>query len=144
MNPRVSTMDAIPAHVGMMAETLAGDPRFIGVNYRRLLWRSYRGSIICRTGFWDDEIAAMWGCSGTPLGAAAELWLCTNKVAESHPTYFIRAIREELPRIFEIYPKVGGKVSTFYQSAPGFLKYLGFDLGVAVDGKTQMFWGTRP
>lgn len=136
---RVSIVDAAPGHIGMMLRTLEHDRRFANVDLRPILWRSYRNSLVRRTAFWDGEIAAMWGCSGVPLAGTGELWLCTNKIVDTFPTYFIKEVRKELPRIFALFPRVFGKVSTRYQTAADFLRYLGFTIEVGRDG-AQYFW----
>lgn len=125
----------------MMLATLAGDPRFSGVDLRHNLWRSYRKSIVRRTAFWDGKIAAMWGCSGIPLAGQGELWLCTSKIVETFPTYFIKEVRKEIPKIFTIFPILFGRVSTVYKTAPDFLRYLGFTVEAGSDG--PVFWAKR-
>lgn len=132
MTPVLDIRITIPAHIGAMADRLrAGDLAEIeaaGLRPGRALWRSYRGSFYTKTAFVDDEIAAVWGLSGSPLGRFGQPWLLTTPAAEKVKTAFLRTGRQEVAKMLTMCPVLLGYVDSTYHKALRLLEMLGFDL----------------
>ena len=122
-----------PEHLLALAENLrAGDRAEIeaaGITPQRALWRSYRTSIIARTGFIDGEVAACWGCGGSPLGRAGQPWLLTGPACERAKVTFVRVARFETARMLRLFPELRGMVDARYSRAIRLLEALGFTVG---------------
>lgn len=100
-----------------------------GASQARAIWRSYRASVVSRTGIVDGKVAAVWGCAGPVLGGVGEPWLLTAPEVERVPLRFVRQGREELARMLSLYPVLQNYVAADYKQACRFLEVLGFTLG---------------
>ena len=103
-----------------------------GFTSRHALWKSYRNSMMSMSAFIDDEIAAMWGMAGSPLGTVGRPWLMTTPIVESVKKTFFRVGAIEAARMLEICPRLEGVVDATYLGACRLLEIWGFELGETV------------
>ena len=136
-----SVVPCTPEHLFALAANLrAGDAAEIeagGITPSRALWRSYRTSVIARAGLIDGEVAACWGCGGSPLGRAGQPWLLTGPACERARVTFVRVARFETARMLHLFPELRGMVDARYDRAIRLLEGLGFSIGAARP------WGPR-
>lgn len=129
--PAVTIMPTIPENIGelkcnLRAEDAAEILRF-GVTIQHALWRSYRGSLISRTAFIDNKIAACWGCCGTFMGNTGICWLMTTpEVHKVSPLKFTRIYQREVIKMLKIFPRLENWVDQEYASAIRLLEIIGF------------------
>mgnify|MGYP001587154290 CR=1 FL=1 len=123
---------AEPSHVRTLALNLrAGDAAEIeaaGMTAREALWRSYRTATRARTAFVGDEIAAMWGIAGCPLGRIGKPWLLTAPPIEHAKLAILREGRYEVLEMLSIFSELRGYVDGRYHRALRLLDALGFSL----------------
>lgn len=129
----VSFVPALPVHIRALSETLrpddAAEVEAAGCEPGPLLWRSYRMSTMASTAFVGDEIAAIWGMGGCPLGRIGKPWLLTAKPIERIKVTFIKKARAEIQTMLMVCPELRGYVDARYARAIRFLEALGFDIG---------------
>lgn len=132
--PVISVTPTIPVHIRQMNESMrdedAQEAIKLGFLPNRLLWRSYKASVISRTGFIDGRIAAIWGCAGTCLGNSGQPWLVTSKeVKKISPLKFTRIYQEEVYNMLNLFPVLENYVDSQYTSAVRLLDMIGFSIG---------------
>lgn len=124
--------DAKLRHVGMISARLRdADREEIMALYgdcRKAIRYCFMVSCIRRVAFVDEEIAAMWGVTGTLLSPIANVWLVTTPAIERIPFSFAREARRELAEIMETHDVVRGHVFAGYERAIRFMRLLGFDV----------------
>lgn len=127
---------ARPEHVAILAVNLRGGDCLeilsCGISAKRAIWRSYRTSVIVSTGYIDGELAAMFGCGGSMLGAVGTPWLLTTPAVERAPLLFVRNVRAEVGKMLELFPRLTGYVADAYPQAVGMLRMVGFTVGEPV------------
>jgi hypothetical protein len=89
-------------------------------------------------GLIDGEVVAIWGVI-TPniLSDDVYVWLTASKLTQLHPIVFARWSREAI-KTLSAYPKVHGLVLCDFEISKKWLRWLGFDVGVA-EGKICKF-----
>jgi hypothetical protein len=121
-----------PSHLAIIADRLRFDDvdelAAAGLTPHGALWRSYRRSIFCQTAFVGDDIAAVFGVGGCPLGRVGEPWLLTAPAVELAKTAMILEGRGFARQMLGVFPELRGKVSADYRRACRFLEVLGFNL----------------
>ena len=119
-------------HVQAIAERLRADDvlevQAAGLTPRGAIWRSWRRSIFANTIFVGDEIAAVYGVGGCPLGRVGEPWLLTTPAVERAKAATLMEGRAFVHQMLAIFPELKGKVSADYRRAVRFLEVLGFTL----------------
>lgn len=132
----VEIVDSVPEHVQMAGRNLrAADAReatVLGLEPHKLLWRSYKTSIVRRTALVDGEVAAMWGLCGVLFGRTGCPWLVTTLAAERvRPLVFARIYKGELAKMFAMFPNLENYVDSSYSTAIRLLKMNGFQVSNA-------------
>lgn len=141
--------DTTPDHIRLLSGSLrAGDHHEItcaGLSPRKALWRSYRQSIVRRTGIVDGQIAACWGLGGETLSDVGQPWLLTSPAIERIKMSFAKEARKEVRAMLDLYPRLEGYVAASYGQACGFLRFLGFELGnpIEVGPNRELFYMYR-
>lgn len=101
----------------------------LGVTPRKALFYSYRHAILRRTALIDDEVAAMWGVAGTPLGMTGTPYLLTSPLVERiTPREFVRIYREQLKDMKNLFPILENYVDASYTEAVRLLLLSGFEI----------------
>lgn len=132
--PSVEIIPSEAKHVAQLALSMReGDARevtVLGLDPRKMLWNSYRRGVMRKTAFVDGQIAAMWGCSGSPLGHTAQPYLVTgNAVNLISPIVFARIYRREVAEMKKMFPVLENYVDASYNGAVRMLELAGFRLG---------------
>jgi hypothetical protein len=129
---RIRIVPAELAHVYALAANMRQDDQReateLGSDPRRALRACFRGSLIRRTAFVDDAIAAMWGLAGVALADIGNPWLATTAAIERVPVSFVRQAKAELAAMLSLYPILENYVAADYVRAVRFLEVLGFAL----------------
>ena len=127
-----------PCHLRQLARTLRADDaeevRALGQpSPMRMMYRTWRASVVRRTAFVDGEIAAAWGLigGGSLMAATGVPWLLTAPAIERVPLDFAREARREVREMLDIYPLLENWVHAPYRRAVGFLKIVGFTIDEA-------------
>lgn len=111
------------------AELAAG-----GHSAKKSLYRGFRNSILCRTAFVGDDIAAMWGvcvnfrAGASPLGDLGVPWLLTSAAVERVPVSFVKVARAELALMRANRRRLESFVAADYTQAVKLLRILGFTI----------------
>lgn len=89
---------------------------------------SYKTSYFRRSVFVENELAAMWGLSGTMLTGKGEPWLLTSRAIEKIPVSFVKEGRKEIAKMLTMCSRLDGITTESYSRAHRFLRALGFTL----------------
>jgi len=129
----------VPAEIGhvyALAATLrprdAKEIADVGVSAKKALYRAFRNSVMCKTAFLGDDIAAMWGlCVGlrpgvSPLSDLGVPWLHTSAAVERLPVSFVKAAKAELALMRANRRRLESFVAADYPQAVRLLRVLGF------------------
>lgn len=104
---------------------------------KKVLWRTFRNSIMCKTALIDGKVAAMWGlCAGlrddvSLLSRLGVPWLLTTPIVESLPVTFVKVGRAEVAAMRALCPELESHVAAEYTQAIGMLKLMGFSVDKA-------------
>lgn len=131
MSPVVEIVDSTPEHVQRAGRNLreadAREATALGLEPHKILWRSYRTSILRRTILVDSEVAAMFGVSGVLFGLTGQPWLVTTPASERvSPLVFARIYRAEVKKMFAMFPTLENYVDSSYGTAIRLLRMNGF------------------
>src|SRR3569832_1302247 len=134
--PHVEIVPSEASHVALLATSMREDDAreitVLGLVPRKILWRSFRQSILRKTAFVDGEIAAMWGLHGSLLGQTGQPYLLTSKaVLKIRPHAFSRNYRRELAEMRKIFPVLEYYVDATYNGAEQKQEKAGKQLGDA-------------
>lgn len=135
-------------HVYALAATLrprdAAEIAAGGHTAKKSLYRGFRNSLMCKTAFVGDDIAAMWGvCVGfrpgvSPLSDLGVPWLLTSAAVERIPVSFVKVARAELALMRANRRRLESFVAADYPQAIKLLRVLGFAVErpapIGVDG----------
>lgn len=117
-------------HIRMLVENLREDDlREIdkwGVKPFKGIWRSYKSSKICRSGFIGDRIVAIWGINGGVLGFVGNPWLITSNVADEYPFVFARIYRQETQEMLKSYFLLETWCDASYAKSLKMMRIIGF------------------
>lgn len=131
--PKIIVVPTTPDHIRKIADKLRSDDRreVLAIGHpNRVLWRSYKRSIMTKTAFIDGKIAAIWGVGGSPLGNIGEPWLLTTKaVNRISPLAFVRIYQKEVIKMMRVFPKLVNYVDFKYNKAIRLLDIIGFKMG---------------
>lgn len=109
-----------------------------GFSAVRILWKSYRQSVMAWTAFVDGEIAVMAGCGGSVMGPMGHPWMLTTKAVEKTPVALIKEARIRVRAMLMAFPVLQGHVIASYEQACRLLRLVGFTLDApAPFGKQQ-------
>lgn len=133
---RYQVVDALAPHIYQLAPKLRAEDlaeiEGTGNTAKRSLWRGYRNSILCKTAFIDDEVAAMWGlCVGgaagvTLLSDIGRPWLLTSAAVEQLPFAVVREARRAVRGMLISKPILENYVLSSYTRAVRMLRIIGF------------------
>ena len=133
LTPRVEIVPAEHKHVQVLGERLrsadVAEVESAGLGPMNALWRSYRRSHIASVVIVDGEIAAMWGCGGSPFSGVGMPWLLTSAHIERIPVTFVRQAVAEVAAMLFVYHRLWGYVAEGYPRAQRLLRIIGFTLG---------------
>ena len=90
------------------------------------IWRSYKNSKICRSGFVNGRIVAIWGISGGLLGFIGNPWLMTSKVADEYPMVFAMVYRRETKEMLKSYRVLELWADSAYTKSLKMMRIVGF------------------
>lgn len=117
-------------HIRMLVDNLREDDlREIdkwGVTPFKGIWRSYKSSRICRSGFIGDRIVAIWGINGSILGFTGNPWLMTSNVADEYPFIFTRVYRREMKEMLESFQILETWCDAAYAKSLKMMRLVGF------------------
>ena len=121
------------AHVDDLAGRLRAEDiaecEALGLTGRDALEKSFRGSVMARTIFVDDIVAAMYGVGGPMFGVVGHPWLLTAMEVERIPRTLIRHGFVAVGTMHAAFPELRGVVDARYTGAVRMLKMLGFSVG---------------
>lgn len=127
---RIVTAEAKHIHeiAPRLREADASECIAAGVGATKALWRSYRASGFREAAYIGDELAAVYGISGTPLSGIGSGWLLTTQACQKSPVIFVKTFRRRLSEVLPVFPYIYGYVADSYVASIGLLKLLGFRL----------------
>ena len=100
-------------------------------NSMELLKGAIADSLECWSGLIDDEVIAIWGVTApNVLSDDVYVWLTAGRLVELHPITFARWSHEAL-KTLSAYPKLHGLVLCDFEISKKWLRWLGFEVGVA-------------
>ena len=102
----------------------------------KILRECMRRSIEVRYGMLDGEVACMWGLiPPTLLSEAAYLWLLTTDIVAEHKFLFVRHSQRYVEEALHTFPTIIGDVVAGNDQALRWLRWLGAEFSVSVDGR---------
>ena len=133
MKSAYSILPASRDHIRCVAGRLRADDAAemdaYGWTQQRALWRSWRGSVFAKAAVSGDDVIAVWGVGGCPLGRVGVPWLLTTPGVETIKRAFLAEARAGVYLMLAVYPELRGRVSADYRRACRFLEHLGITLG---------------
>lgn len=127
----IEIMETTPAHVRMMAhdmhEMTARTAISLGTTPNKLLWRSYKKSIICKTAFFNGKIAAIWGLSGELFGDVGYPWLIMSPVVDAHPMRVAFIYRREVQQFQSMFRRLEDYIDMEAEKTIKMLELMGFN-----------------
>jgi hypothetical protein len=132
--PQIIVLPSTAVHVRALAANLRpadqNEIEIYGFPTNKALWRSFKASFLRHTAFIDNEIAAMWGVGGSPMGQMGQPWLMTTEaVKKISPLAFARIYQREVLRMLNVFPVLINYVDAEYTAAVRLLDIVGFNLG---------------
>ncbi len=129
----ITIVEATLDHVQQIGRTLNDEDRAeienAGLVPHRDLWRGWKRSLIRYAAFVDNELAAVWGVTGSIMGGIGIVWFVTSRKAREISPHKFRSIYvSEVRKMLEIYPVLCNYVSADYDGAVRMLKVAGFNL----------------
>lgn len=106
--PEIIILDTIPSHIYEMAlcmqQQIAEIAKRMGYKPKKLLWMSYRHSIICKTVFINKKIGAIFGVSGKLYGEVGRPWLVMSDEVNEYPFKVAFIYKRELEKFQDMFP----------------------------------------
>jgi hypothetical protein len=129
----VKIVEAKPMHANLVGANLSAvalfDIAHAGVDPTRGILEELSESLVAYAGFYDDELALIWGIKAHSLVVNhGFLWMVTTKVVEEHPFIFARHARIAVDKAMERFSILYGVVNPKAGSSLKWLKYLKFDI----------------
>lgn len=90
------------------------------------IWRSYRSSKVCKSGFINGKIVAIWGINGSVLGFFGNPWLITSNVADDYPFVFAMIYRREVREMLKSYRVLETWCDAAYTKSLTLMRIMGF------------------
>lgn len=98
-----------------------------GLPINKVVWRSYKGSLICKSIFVNNELAAIFGLAGELLDEVGTPWLFTTYASEKvSPLRFARIYQREVLKMLRLFPALENYVDTRYTKSIRLLENIGF------------------
>ena len=117
-------------HIRALVENLREDDRRecekFGVTPFKVVWKAYKSSKICRSGFINGRIVAIWGINGSILGFEGNPWLMTSNVADEFPFVFAMVYRRETREMLKSYRILSTFCDTAYTKSLKMMRIIGF------------------
>jgi hypothetical protein len=131
MTHKIEIIESRPEHVHLLGLLMNSEERAeaeaMGFDPHKLLWRTYRNSLIRKTVFVDGKIAAMFGCAGIMMGLVGQPYLITSSAArEVSPIVFSRIYRKEVREMLKLFPSLENLVDSRYTRSVKMLRFAGF------------------
>jgi len=132
MNPEITIEKTTARHIGEMAEVMqeqtAEIARKMGCDPRRLLWQSYRRSLMCKSVFINGKIAAIFGISGVLYGEVGQPWLIMSDEVSDYPFKVAFIYRRELENFQSMFPVLEDYVEEGNKKAIRMLELMKFNV----------------
>lgn len=132
MTPEFTITDTCPWHLREMAEAMTHDSKEIAENMGytplKALWKSYRGSIICKTAHINGEIAAIWGLEGAVFSDVGHPWLIVAPSVEDYPFRTAFIYRRQLNEFNDMFPILQDWVPETNVKSMRLLEIMGFKI----------------
>lgn len=142
MTPTVTIIDAKRYHCGRIVRRLRADHvescYLAGIDAHRQLSWIFDQSAIRRAAFFDAELVALGGVTGTLLAPTGVVWLALSHRATLYPTIALRHIRREMERIMAHKAEVVTTVITSDPAAMRLAAWLGFHVKHEGEGAPAM------
>ncbi len=127
----ISITEARPDHIHQIGYLLNDEDRAeaqaMGYEPHKLLWKSYKGSLIRHTIFVNGEIAAIFGVNGIMMGLIGMPWLVTTAAARTvSPLIFSRIYRQYVKKMLTLFPVLEIWTDSRYIGAKRMLQLSGF------------------
>jgi len=133
ISPQITIEETTAAHirdmVSVMHEQTAETAYKMGFSPHRLLWRSWKASIIAKSVFIDGKIGAIFGISGTLYGEVGMPWLILSDEVNDYPFRVAFAYRRELEKFQQMFPILEDYVSQDDTKAIRMLELMKFKIG---------------
>lgn len=126
----ITVVETSPEHIRALGHNLRerdmAMAKKVGIPAHRALWRVYKKSVMCRTIFVNNEIAAIWGVAGSFLGSVGKPWMVASPLVEDYPTKLMFRYRSELRSMLRFFPILEDWVSKDDEKTMKLLKIIGF------------------
>ena len=101
----------------------------LGLDPAKATYFAYRSGLWRRTALIDNQVAAIWGVAGTPMGLIGQPFLITSPVCEAiSPVKFARIYKQEVEVMKQLFPVLENYVDASYEGAVRMLRIAGFQL----------------
>lgn len=132
MTHNINIVEARSDHIHLLGKSMNSEDRAeaqaMGKDAHKLLWRSFRSSLIRKTIFVDGKIAAIFGCSGVIMGLVGKPWFVTSPIARTvSPIEFSRIYRKYVREMLILFPTLEVWSDKRYIRATRMLKLSGFE-----------------
>lgn len=128
--PNITIEDTKPFHLREMATAMMEDSKEVakltGISPLKLLWISYRKSIICHTALINGKVAAIWGVYGVLFADTGEPWLIVAPMVEDYPFRTAFIYKKELQKMQEFFPILQEFVPATNEKSIRLLQLMGF------------------
>jgi len=130
----ITTINTEPNHLRILSNTMRPADRAeiekFGWSVNKGLWRSYKGSLICKSIFVEGELAAIFGIGGGAMSDIGTPWLITTYACEKvSPLAFARTFQKEVLKMLQLFPVLANFVDASYDKAVKLLENCGFTIG---------------
>jgi len=128
---KIEITDSIPLHVAQLKKNLRHEDKMevlrLGISVEHALWQSYKKSIVRKTALVNNEVAALWGCSGNLVSKEGRVWLLTSPaVRKVSPLKFARRYQQQVYNMLDIFSVLENYVDASYSNAIRLLEIIGF------------------
>lgn len=117
-------------HIRMLVSTLREDDlreiEKFEVTPFKGIWRSYKSSKVCRSGFIGGKIVAIWGVNGSILGFTGHPWVMTSTMVDEYPLVFATFYRREMREMLKQYQCLEAWCDAAYTKSIKMMKIVGF------------------
>lgn len=131
-SPEIIIIDTIPRHIRDMAEAMheqtAETARNLGCEPKKLLWQSYKQSMICKSVFINGKIGAIFGIGGILFGETGRPWLVLSDEVNEYPFKVAFIYRKELQKFQHMFPVLEDYVDETNEKAIRMLELMKFNV----------------
>lgn len=129
-SPKIQIVETLPQHIRLMADAMhsqtAATAHRLGHDPKKLLWRSYKQSIVCKSVFLNDKIGAIFGLGGILLGQVGQPWLVMSDEVNEYPFKVAFIYRQELKKMQKMFPILEDYVDETNEKAIRLLELMKF------------------